>query len=203
MRSIFEKIYRTNSWNGKESRSGPGSDMEATAALREFLPKFMEEMKLSSILDAPCGEANWMPELPGYHGVDIVRKAIEKACRNQPHGMFKIGDMSTVQLPEVDFIFSRDGMQHLPLATCIRTIQNFRNSSAKFLMASTFVGGKNKDIRAGKYFEPDLQQEPFSLGEPVPSSSVGVARMVGASGGKAAAYSCPPMMNSPEPGTRS
>ena len=64
MKTDFDSIYKRNLWNGAETRSGPGSSKAATEKLAKWLPKLMTEINATSILDVPCGESYWIPDLP-------------------------------------------------------------------------------------------------------------------------------------------
>jgi hypothetical protein len=76
----FEKIFRTNLWGAEDSRSGLGSELDATGDLRAALPAFLERHQAESLLDIPCGDFNWMStlglQLP-YTGADIVAAIVE------------------------------------------------------------------------------------------------------------------------------
>lgn len=167
MRStIFESIYRRNSWNGTETRSGPGSTHGATLRLQRILPELMAGLGAYSILDASCGEGNWMPDLPGYVGVDISASAITIARAKHPDRRYLIRDICVDELPTVDVVFCRDALQHLSLAEGLVALRNFRLTRATWLICSTHEGGLNVDISTGGYYEPDMQAPPFSLGTP-------------------------------------
>src|SRR5215208_2185529 len=76
----FRRIYETNLWGAPASASGLGSELDATAALRTELPRLLERLQVTSLLDAPCGDAGWInrAELDvQYLGVDIVAPLIE------------------------------------------------------------------------------------------------------------------------------
>src|ERR1700722_13519672 len=72
----FSSIYATNYWRNSESRSGLGSSLEQTEAVRAALPMMCRDLGIGSLLDIPCGDLNWIRhvELPGveYIGADIV-----------------------------------------------------------------------------------------------------------------------------------
>src|SRR5690242_11698377 len=72
----FTEIYQQNGFGGRESVSGPGSDLSQTAAVREALPALLKEIGARTLLDAPCGDYFWMKEarldLERYIGADIV-----------------------------------------------------------------------------------------------------------------------------------
>ena len=56
----FTKIFKLNYWNNEESVSGSGSDLESTNNIRHKLPQLINQFKVTSILDAPCGDFYWM-----------------------------------------------------------------------------------------------------------------------------------------------
>jgi len=87
---IFTDIYDENRWGDKESRSGPGSTLAQTEAIRSKLPEILEEFHIHSILDIPCGDFNWIKEVNldsiSYIGADIVKK-IFKVCFNSKNSI--------------------------------------------------------------------------------------------------------------------
>jgi hypothetical protein len=56
----FRRIHDTNLWGATASISGLGSEFDATAVLRAELPRLLRELAVTSLLDAPCGEAHWI-----------------------------------------------------------------------------------------------------------------------------------------------
>src|SRR5215813_2958899 len=76
MEQTFTSIYHDNSWGDAESVSGPGSSIRETARLRNELPTLLKEIGAKSMLDAPCGDVNWLNRvqlpLDQYIGADIV-----------------------------------------------------------------------------------------------------------------------------------
>ena len=165
----FEEIYAHNRWNGSETRSGPGSTTWATEHLGPEIVRIATRLHVSRVLDAGCGEGTWMPELPGYIGIDPVPYAIERAREHHPDRAYVLGDLRTGMpvLPRVDLVITRDVMQHLPLADGVACLETFRRTGASHLLASTYTNGANTDIEIGGCYSPDLRIEPFNLGEPL------------------------------------
>lgn len=167
MTDAFSRIYRTNAWNGTESLSGPGSGSAATYALTKALPRLVERLGITSVLDVACGDGFWMPDLPGYLGVDVAPEAINLAKRRHPGRRYAV--MSGAQLDEtwhVDLIICRDAIQHLSFADGTALVAGIRRVHARALLLSTYPGRVNRDIRTGDYYEPDLTAAPFGLPEP-------------------------------------
>ena len=83
----FTWIYRNNYWGIDESVSGSGSTLAYTENLRKELPKLINDFKINSVLDAPCGDFNWMKVLlptlnVNYTGADIVQDLVDSHNSN-------------------------------------------------------------------------------------------------------------------------
>lgn len=162
----FARVYQTNAWHGDETRAGPGSTMTATARLQVELPKLLERLGVTSLLDAGCNEAHWIPEVPGYVGVDIVPQALRIAQRRHPGLRFEVADICVDHLPRCDAVLCRDALQHLSYADGLAALANFRSTRARWLITSSHRGETNVDIATGQWYPIDVQAPPFSLGEP-------------------------------------
>lgn len=164
----FHQIFTRNRWNGTETRSGPGSTLGSTARLAAELPTLLALLEATSVLDAACGASFWMPDLPGYVGVDIVPDAIAVVQERFPDRHYFVADIVSDALPPSDVVIARDVLAHLPNRDVLGALANFRSTGARYLLLTTFDGADNSvDARAGGYHELDLTQPPFSLGEPL------------------------------------
>lgn len=171
---IFKAIYLSNTWGSPESLSGGGSTLVQTAALRRELPLMCSRLSVTSVLDAPCGDYNWMRQtrLPvnRYVGVDVVRGIIE---RNQSRFgsdrvSFLHANVIRDLLPRVDLIICRDGLVHFSFVDIWWTLDNFRRSGATFLLTTSFKARTvNQDILTGHWRTLNLQRPPFSFPEPL------------------------------------
>ena len=129
---VFTAIYRTNAWENAESRSGHGSTVARCRPVMRALADLIEQFGVKSLLDAPCGDFNWMKEvaLPGvrYVGVDVVAEMIERNRRlyGRPGRAFRCLDVTRGPLPRADAIFCRDCLVHL----CHADVRWRRSSAA-------------------------------------------------------------------------
>src|SRR5215204_2321496 len=57
---VFNQIYHRNHWGSLESVSGPGSELATTAEVRQGLSTLLTDLSIKSMLDAPCGDFNWI-----------------------------------------------------------------------------------------------------------------------------------------------
>jgi SAM-dependent methyltransferase len=171
-KDIFTEYFYNNSWNGKESVSGPGSDYEQTKYLIPELQTLLKELNIKSILDVPCGDFNWMRRvnLDGikYIGGDIVDKMIN--INNKKYGTknisFKLIDIVKDQLPEVDLVMVRDCFVHLPNKDILKSINNIIDSKSKYLLTTNFMWKSpeaNMDIKVGSWRRLNLEQMPFDF----------------------------------------
>jgi SAM-dependent methyltransferase len=171
---IFTDIYLNNFWADPESVSGRGSTIARTEVIRHTLPTLLESVGARSLLDAACGDFNWMRhvDLSGieYVGADIVPELVSQNRRTyEAQGRtFVLLDITNDPLPEVDVILCRDCLIHLS-SRCVRAaIANFKRSKSKFLLATTHVSvTKNTDIRSGDRRPVNLELPPFNFPPPL------------------------------------
>lgn len=172
---IFSTIYNTNYWMGSESLSGQGSSLSTTRTVRQILAEVLRTLDVKIILDAPCGDFNWMKEVDAscldlYLGADIVPDMIK--VNQQRYGsskrVFFHADIITDPLPKADLIFCRDCLQHLSLEQAQQVINNFKASGATWLLMSTHKNGtKNVNIQTGRYYPINMMLPPFNFPKPI------------------------------------
>ena len=174
LKTVFSEIYHNNTWNDSESASGRGSTLARTAVIRTELPALLRRLKVASVLDAACGDFNWMRlvELPDikYIGADIVPELI--ANHQRLYGgsgrVFMIADISRDRLPQVDAILSREFLIHLSFARIRRVLSNFRKSGAEYLLCTTHTTiRENIDCPDGGWRSLNLQLSPFNFPAPL------------------------------------
>lgn len=174
---VFSDIYRDNGWGDEESRSGPGSTLRHTERLRIELPVLLKDLEVTTLLDAPCGDFNWMRTVsfePGlsYIGGDIVPSLIERLQSEEQTDKhtFICLDVVHDELPSADLWFCRDCWMHLPNDAVIRALENFAKSDIAYLLTTSFnIFLPNVDIEAGSCRMLNLGRAPFSLPRPLRS----------------------------------
>lgn len=185
-RSAFTAIYHLDDWNAKDaareesSVSGPGSTLDATFALRKALPTLITDLKIRTMLDAPCGDCRWIrcADLAGvrYTGADIVEPLIEaNRQRLSPTDFtgvsaleFTCTDLVGDGLPKVDLIMCRDCLVHLKNEDVLKALANFRASGSTWLLTTTFPDATdNPNLKKTGGWRPiNLQLPPFNLPAP-------------------------------------
>jgi hypothetical protein len=171
----FRRIHETNLWGAAASTSGLGSEMDATAVLRIELPRLLQKLGVTSLLDAPCGDVGWINNANlrvRIIGVDIVPSLIERlqtrAAAGEIRGEFHLADITRDSLPRCDAILCRDCLVHLSYANIERAVANFRRSGATWLIATTFPEWQtNRDCEDGDWRALNFERAPFEWGPPV------------------------------------
>lgn len=168
----FKHIHETNMWGADTSVSGLGSEDGATATLRATLPNLLEHLDVSTLLDAPCGDAGWIGRaaLAGirYIGVDIVPSLIAMLrAERAEFGDYAVADITSDPLPRADAILCRDCLVHLSFANIGRAVENFRRSGARWLLTTTFPDWQmNNDCEDGDWRALNFERPPFAWGTP-------------------------------------
>jgi SAM-dependent methyltransferase len=171
--AVFTRIYRGSEWLSDESRSGPGSELVRTAALRRELPELLGELGVAVLLDAGCGDFRWLSEteLPvrEYIGVEVVGELAAELERRytRPGRRFVQADITRDELPPADVILCRDVLVHFPDDDILRALAAFRGTGAQWLLATTFTAREtNEPIELGSWRTLNLEAPPFSFPPP-------------------------------------
>jgi hypothetical protein len=173
--TTFTAIFQTNAWGGGESVSGPGSSQARGEDFRHELVALLDAWDMRAIVDAPCGDFNWMRHFLAdrplsYTGVDIVEALIARNVERHasPDCHFVCADLTRADLPRADLIICRDGLVHLSFADASAAIDNFRRSGSRYLLATTFIDRtSNDDVPTGGWRPLNLQCAPFDFPAPL------------------------------------
>lgn len=165
-RAVFGEIFRRNVWGDGESVSGPGSTRARGADLRAELLALLRELGARKLLDAPCGDFNWIEEVadsvPEYVGVDVVPELIEANLRRHltARRSFLCADLTRDPLPPADVILCRDCLVHFSHRDAWSALENFRRSGSRYLLTTTFLDrAENARIRTGEWYPINLHAE--------------------------------------------
>jgi SAM-dependent methyltransferase len=173
-REIFTDIYRRRLWANRETVSGPGSTRRRAASFREDLRALLANLDTHVLLDAGCGDFNWMVELgdavDSYIGVDVVSELIAYNTRQygRPGRTFLCRDITSDPLPRADVILCRDCLVHLSLADVGAAVRNFVRSGSTYILTTSFFDIEhNAEITTGGWRELDFQRPPFLFPPPL------------------------------------
>jgi hypothetical protein len=171
---VFKNIYLKNYWGSATTVSGPGSELLSTESLIPKLNTLLDDFRIHSILDIPCGDFNWMKhvDLKGrnYIGADIVSALIESNTQQYKTADidFKVMDLTSNQLPRVDLILCRDGLVHFNYTEIFRALRQIKQSGSRYLLTTSFNKfPANYNITTGEWRPLNLQKKPFLFPEPI------------------------------------
>jgi hypothetical protein len=174
MESIFTPFYTENLWGDSESRSGPGSNHTRTAKLRHELPILLQEIGARTLLDAPCGDFNWMKDtnlsLDLYFGVDVIPDLIARNRRlyGDERTQFVLLDLTLDWLPDADVILCRDCFIHFSYRHIAAALRNFKSTQSTYLLTNTYnEWQRNENIRTGDFRYLNLLLPPFNFPPPL------------------------------------
>jgi SAM-dependent methyltransferase len=173
-RRAFTAIYERHLWGAAETVSGDGSTLESSASFRDTLPRLLEELGAGSLLDAGCGDFNWMKavNLNGiqYVGVDVVEPLIARniGLYSSESRTFLVGDITKDRLRKTDVALCRHCLIHLSNRQVCAALRNLKTIGAKYLLATTFpLVMDNADIWPGSFRPINLEIAPFNLPKPL------------------------------------
>ena len=165
-KAIFQTITPT-----LETRLG---QRHLTEKVRQGLPDLLAELEIKNIVDAPCGDRDWMKILDyrfeSYLGVDIEECIINKLQTENfsTSVSFQVGDLTTEVLPTADAVLCRDFLVHLPFEMIWNVLKYFKLAGFKYLITTTFpTRNSNADIGVGDWRPLNLQVYPFYFSEPL------------------------------------
>lgn len=178
---IFDKQYQKEGgcWNkqaclvdGKiETYSGNGSLLKNTENLIISLSRFIKEKNIKSIVDAPCGDFNYMKEvdLSGveYTGYDVSPNAIEMCRKYEKENIrFKVADITKDKLPKCDLVICKDLFIHLSYDDIKLILENIKDSGCKYFGTSRYEKGQyaNTDKQTSESARTiEITTDPFNF----------------------------------------
>ncbi len=171
----FAEAYEARTWESRESGSGTGSELRATGVVRERLPQLLAHLGADTLLDAPCGDWNWMQhvKLPvqQYFGVDIVPDVIEanRARFGDEQHEFSVADLTHDALPRADAVLCRDCLVHASFQDIAAILENFRSTGATWLLLNTYpeVRGNRNQFTGKRWRRLNFRLPPFGFPEPL------------------------------------
>ena len=171
----FDTIYRENRWANAESVSGSGSTMFHANMMQSTWDRAIAKTGARTILDAPCGDFNWMqhiklPENTRYIGGEIVAD-LARGLQDKfgsSHRSFAQMDIASDALPAAELWLCRHVLFHLSLDDIAEVLRNFTRSDVKYILADDFRFPKsNTDIQSGGFRFINLRIAPFNLPKPL------------------------------------
>ena len=178
---VFSRVYETFAWSmSRESGSGDGSALRATEVVRAGLTDLLRRHNIQSLLDAPCGDWNWMQhiDLTGieYFGADIVPAVIAANEKFERPGVsFVVADLTRDKLPAAEAVLCRDCLQHVSYRDISAILANFRRTGACWLLLTNFpeVQNNRNQFTGVRWRRLNLQLPPFNFPDPIETLSDG------------------------------
>jgi hypothetical protein len=172
--TVFNAIYAANYWDCAESKSGGGSTFEATAQYVPQLVEAINDLGVTSLFDAPCGDLNWMHQVirqtgVSYIGGDIAEEALAIARGQHPDLDIRRFDICSDVFPDADLWHCRDTLFHLSFADIRLALDKAKTSNMTYVAITTNRAAwlKNVDVGTGGIRLLDLERAPFNFPKPI------------------------------------
>lgn len=174
MKQTFTEIFQSNEWGNEQSVSGQGSSLEQTQQAIDGINQLIQDYSITSILDIPCGDMNWMRHVNlhtiNYLGGDIVDELIRKnnALYAGDNIHFKVMNLVEDSLEQVDLIIVRDCFVHFSYENILHAVQQIKKSKSIYLLCTNFSDAKiNYDVVSGDWRPINLRLKPFCFPQPI------------------------------------
>jgi hypothetical protein len=117
------------------------------------------------MLDAPCGDLTWMPQVKFPNGFTYIGGDIVPDLVGQ--NSLRHFDITKDSFPAVDLWFCRDCLSILCYGDIAQVLTNFARSEVKYVMFSSEFNLLNQNKHSGTYSGLNLRAEPFSFPSPI------------------------------------
>lgn len=172
----MELMFGARDWGLVQygTRSGVGSTLNSTRAIRKDLPNILRDYGVKTLNDAGCGDLLWISQVPMldvvYNGYDIhPLNGVEAARLGQMRARaarFYQLDFVNEDMSECDMVMCRDTLSHLSNVDVMAAIDRFARVSP-LLMATSSPAAFNRRMAVSGGFDPiNLAGAPFLLGTP-------------------------------------
>jgi len=174
---IFTDLYHSEVWenvDGTQTRSGLGSTLEYSKCIRDILTSMLTDYSIKSIVDASCGDWNWMSTIQyrikcNYVGIDVVPEIIDRNTKLFSNDRFKfvktdaLSYFKTLPNKSVDLILFRNTAEYLDETYNLEFIREARRVCRYLLMSTTDTCKENKNVdKVGCYRPINLKLPPYS-----------------------------------------
>ena len=171
LKNIFTRIYTRNYWRSKETPSGGGSEILRTKSVRTQLIGLLKGLRVKTVLDAGCGDWNWMGKIDfgeiKVTGCEIV-EALVAQNRKKYGSRFFVADITSDPLPMADLILCRLVLNHLSFANIEKALKNFSASGAAYMLITHYPNEEqNIEKTDGDWRPLNFSLAPFNLPEPL------------------------------------
>jgi len=174
MEETFREIYQNNLWESSETKSGIGSEIAHTHEIRSQLARLFRDLNIKVLLDAHCGDFNWMQKLNlagiHYKGCDILPEIIDKNTARYAKDFleFSLLDITQNLLPDACLLLNRGCLVHFSYADISRFLSILHRSPVRYLVTTTFTDRTdNHDIVTGDWRPLNLDLAPFFFPKPL------------------------------------
>lgn len=141
-KDYFENIFTGKMFNSS-NYSGNGSLPRQTIELIKNIPNIIKSNNITTLLDIPCGDFEYMKyiysKIPNYIGGDISENVINRNKLLFPHVDFRVINLKDDPLPHCDCVLIRDLFVHLTYKEIKQCLQNIKKHKIKYILTTTFT----------------------------------------------------------------
>ncbi len=170
----FDAIYKQQIWSGKDGSvplSGPGSLVQSSLPVIDFINQGVENQQIGSVLDLGCGDLTYISTIDHitngtvrYTGVDVSEYILEENEKHYPWFKGACMDITEPQVFDADLIVIKDILFHLTNEQITALFDNLANSRFTFCIVTTMnnaSNGRRKLDPKHSYANVNIRLAPF------------------------------------------
>ena len=170
----FDEIYKQKVWSGKDGSvplSGPGSLVESSLPVIDFINQRVENHQIGSVLDLGCGDLTYISTIENiksgalqYTGVDVSEYILKENEKRYPWFNGKSMDITEAQVFDADLIIIKDILFHLTNEQITALFDNLAVSRFNFCIITTMNNRSNVSRKLDprhNYANVNIRMAPF------------------------------------------
>lgn len=149
----FDAIYKQQIWSGKDASvplSGPGSLVQSSRPVIDFINQGVENQQIGSVLDLGCGDLTYISTIDHitngavqYTGVDVSDYILKENENRYAWFTGACMDITEPQVFDADLIVIKDILFHLTNDQITALFNNLAGSRFNFCIVTTMNNSSN------------------------------------------------------------
>lgn len=170
----FDAIYKKQIWSGQSDLvplSGPGSMVESSLPVIDFINEAIDTNRIRTVLDLGCGDLTYISTIDSitsgavrYTGVDVSDYILQENTKRYPWFEGTCKDITESQTYDADLILIKDLLFHLTNNQISLLFDNLARSRFTYCIVTTMNNKSNRNRKLDQkhnYANVNIRISPF------------------------------------------